>query len=284
MLKDQLLKASLALVGTSFALSGCDQLSGGNVASQVTSTTTATSQPTKVDAYFIDSPVENLAYSSKSYSGYTNSQGGLQCQQQEEVAFSIGSLSLGTAICQRIITPQTLAAKKVTTTEPVTTTSPSGVVTQTGTKQVVTMQPVSSSDPSVVNRVRLLLSLDKDNDASNGIQLPDATAQAAISQKTLDFTDEANFTNVASDVVNRLVGRSLVDSATASAHFAQTLQSLRQVTDSQNSSYQIGQYYQATTGGYNEDQFEKDHGLQKTESKENYENEHEGSENEYEDD
>ena len=240
-IKEKLHIASVALIAASMNLSGCNQItsSGLTTGSTLVSGTSESSTASQalpanaIQAQFVDAPVANLRYQSKSFSGYTDSTGGFKCSSQEEVSFYIGKLKLGTSICQKIVTPLTLAAKKVVVSQPITTTSPSGVVTQTGTKQTVQVQPAKASDPGVINRVRLLMTLDGDGNPNNGIQLPTSQEQRKVTVTTVNFDNTATFDNDASNIVSQLTNGSLVDAQTASAHFSQTLANLPQLPSNQ---------------------------------------------------
>ncbi len=246
-IKEKLHIASVALIAASMNLSGCNQIASSGLAtgsipvsggSSISSTPAQVLPANTIQAQFVDAPVANLQYQSKSFSGYTSSTGGFNCSSQEEVSFYIGKLKLGTSVCQKIVTPLTLAAKKVVVSQPITTTSPSGIVTQTGTKQTVQVQPAKASDPGVVNRVRLLMTLDGDGNPNNGIQLPTPQEQRKVTVTTVNFDNTATFDNDASNIVSQLTNGSLVDAQTALAHFSQTLSNLPQNASSQTTNTQ----------------------------------------------
>ena len=98
-MKNRLLQLSIGLVTTA-SLTACG---GGNNTGSVPTGQT-------VSAQFLDAAVSNLHYASFSYAGETNAAGNFTCALNEEVTFSIGALALGSAICQRIVTPQTISA------------------------------------------------------------------------------------------------------------------------------------------------------------------------------
>ncbi len=66
----------------------------------------ADSSPSLVLGYFIDAPVEGLSYTcSSGLSGITQANGGFTCNQGDSVTFKLGTLTLGTALVESVITP-----------------------------------------------------------------------------------------------------------------------------------------------------------------------------------
>lgn len=189
---------------------------------------TGLAEGTSINARFVDGVVESLQYKSTSNSGTTNVNGGFICASGEVVEFVIGSLSLGTSICQGIVTPQTLAAKKIPKEVPTTTTSVSGYTTTAGIKVVNEAQPVNYNAPEVTNRVRLLMSMDTDS-VEAGIQLPAAIEQAKVTTTSLNFADTTSFETNALAVLQAMTptaNRSLVQTVDAEAHFKASLDGL----------------------------------------------------------
>lgn len=259
-MKNRLLQLSMGLVTTA-TLTAC----GGG--------TSTGSVPTGqvVSAQFLDAAVSNLHYESYSYAGETDTAGGFSCAFNEEVTFSIGALVLGSSICQRIVTPQTISATITQVPAPAqTTTTASGVVVSNGnTVQPTVQSTVLPDSPDVVNRVRLLLTLDTDSDASNGIQLPPLAEQNNVTLTTLDFSDTTSFDNSAPGEIIGMMpsvsNRSLVDAVTASAHFNDTLAYITSISETPGTQptsppVNIGQYYDDNTGWFDEDALEAEHG------------------------
>lgn len=177
-------------------------------------------------ARFIDSAVSGLSYKANSYSGTTDAKGDFMCKSGEQVAFLVGQLNIGQSACQTIITPQNIASTKTTKMVTETVTNPSGYTSKQVTRQVTVDVPANQNDASVVNRVRFLLTLDTDSNPDNGIQLPSNAEQAKITQTTIDFANTLAFENAVSAIISAMPSvsnRSLVDAATASAHFNTTL-------------------------------------------------------------
>ena len=227
-------------------------------------------QSSTISGQFLDSAVSNLVYTSFSNTGVTDAAGNFRCALSEEVTFNIGSLLLGTSICQRIITPQTLAADITqTVSQPAqTVTSASGTVSSTGGVTQTIVTPALPNDPGVLNRVRLLLTLDTDSDPSNGIQLPALSEQNNITQTSLDFSNTNNFDNAVTTIIQQLPSvsnRSITDSLTAQAHFNETLQTMPTVTTTIQNNNQpsipifIGPYYDDESGAFDEDRLESEH-------------------------
>jgi hypothetical protein len=109
------------------------------------------SQPPALTGVFVDGPVQNLIYHTATQSGNTDADGQFLYAEGETITFSIGSVVLGSAPAAPIMTPMSLV-------------------------------PGASGpdDPAVINMVRLLLSIDSNQDAADGIQLSDAAHTAAM--------------------------------------------------------------------------------------------------------
>ncbi|MFZ6733376.1 esterase-like activity of phytase family protein [Undibacterium sp. Ji42W] len=138
-------------------LSACGGSSNNSVV-----TTPAT--PTPVNGIFLDAAVDGLEYSvAGGTKQNTSATGGFSCNAGDTVAFSVGSIGLGSASCATTITPLTLANSS------------------------------NIKDDSVVNRLLFLQLLDEDNDVATGIKIP-ATVKTALAGQTLDFNaTAANF-------------------------------------------------------------------------------------------
>lgn len=252
-MKTNALKLTVGLLSGSL-LAGCGGDDGGSTGTVNTNTSTASydaatgkAKGTPINAKFIDGAVSGLQYKSNSYNGTTGTDGGFICASGDVVEFVIGSLSLGTSVCQGVVTPQTLAAEKSQqVVQGATTTSASGTTTVGGETVQTVLSPVIHTDPKVVNRVRLLMSLDTDSDATNGITLPSATEQANVSTTSLDFATTATFDNTATAVLQAMTStanRSLVSSTDASTHFNSVLTSL--VATDTNYNLSTGAYVDA---------------------------------------
>ncbi|MEY4758007.1 MAG: hypothetical protein RJA34_2905 [Pseudomonadota bacterium] len=118
-----------------------------------------------VNGVFLDSAVQGVAYkTSGGQTGTTDARGGYTCYAGQTMTFSIGAAVLGTVACDEAATPLELA----------------------GTTDINAV--------SVVNRLVFLQSLDKDDDASNGIEISSDVAKAMksldFSKKDTDFTVE----------------------------------------------------------------------------------------------
>lgn len=140
------------------------------------------SNPTSVDqpelpsvqqGIFRDSPVTGLSYVSGSESGVTDAEGRFTCATGQDVAFSIGSLSLGQMPCATLAHPPAL--------------------TSSG----------SFVDPRALNISRLLLVLDSDGDPTNGVGISEGLRSVAASWAPVDFAAAdfpAELAQVISDV------------------------------------------------------------------------------------
>ena len=138
-----------ALFILAFAVSSCGGGGGGG----------GTTTPTTSQGKFIDAAVEGITYTSGSLTGTTSADGTFSYQTGQSVTFSIGGITLGTVSGSSIITPVQLV---------------SGAVNET--------------NPTVVNIVQFLLSIDDDNNPANGIKITPAMVTAAAGLSNIDFT------------------------------------------------------------------------------------------------
>lgn len=115
-----------------------------------------------VNGRLIDGAVEGVAYitSVGGVSGVTGVNGTFTCQKGETVRFKIGDIDLGIASCTERVMLGDLA------------------------------QTSDTSQPQLLNRLVLLQTLDDDDDASNGIRIPAAVADA-FKGKSLNFSAAA---------------------------------------------------------------------------------------------
>ncbi len=260
-IKNRLLKLSIGLAAGA-SLTAC----GGGTTGSVPAGHT-------ISAQFVDAPVENLHYDSLSNMGDTDANGRFNCTLGEEVTFSIGKLALGKSICQRIVTPQTISATITQTTVPQTTTSASGVVLSNGAKTQSTVTATAKPDATeVINRVRLLMSLDTDA-TKTGIQLPTpAELKKDITQTSIDFKNTNTFDTEAANMIAQIPAgiiksnSGLRSVAEATTHFNQTLTNdipnITTTTTNGNGSAtptRIGSYYDDNTGTFNEKKLESEH-------------------------
>ena len=157
-MKKYLTLATLSLAASAL-LVGC----GGNTVE------TAETQT----GYFIDAPVAGLSYKTSSgFTGTTDSKGSFRYQEGEEVAFSIGKLTIGSA-------------------EP----------TQEG---LVSPRELSDNEETVQLILRTLQALDIDNNTSNGITIPPSviTALEGITAEVnlVELTQESEVLDISVDL------------------------------------------------------------------------------------
>ena len=157
---------------------------GGSSSSETESTKTGV---------FLDSPVSNIGYRTETKEGVTNAQGEYEYVSGETVTFFIGDLEFPPVTAAGVVTPLNIADTQDT------------------------------SDPVVVNMIRLLQTLDKNGNPDDGIEIAELAKQNATQ---VDFTlDAAAFE--ASNAVDSLVnnggqdsgGISLISIDDAIAHF-----------------------------------------------------------------
>ncbi len=107
---------------------------------------------------FLDSEVDGLTFICGSQSGTTDANGTFSYEQGGSCTFKVGDIVLGTANAQAVMTPISLVPGSV-----------------------------DETNPTVTNIVRFLMTIDDDNDPTNGIQITASVDTAAIGQ-SLDFT------------------------------------------------------------------------------------------------
>ena len=180
------IKLSIVSLAASAILVGC----GSN-----NSTTTVDSS--LETGYFIDAPVEGLAYETTSgVKGTTDKYGRFNYRKGEKVRFMLGKLDIGEAAPDQegLVTPETLA----------------------GTDEVLK-----------VRLLRVLQALDSDNDPSNGITISqdviDTLSQLSTQKYIMEFTEDSQLLeldkNLAEELDEDYDGRIDVDAQRAEAHF-----------------------------------------------------------------
>lgn len=188
---------NIALVISILLLASCGGSGGGDntTAPAAPDPDPPPETPSSSTGVFIDSIVTGIRYQTQSFSGFTNSRGEYNYLPGETVTFSIGGIVFGSSAAGPVVTPLSLVSGA---TDP--------------------------SDPVVTNIVRLLLTLDDDGDADNGISIPAATATAATGI-SVDFTvpDLAVDSGVTTLLASLPGTPALIDTATAQSHFANTL-------------------------------------------------------------
>lgn len=144
-----------------------------------------------------DAVVAGVTYSTQTQTGITNSGGQFRYRTGEMVTFFIGDIQLGPVTAGPVVTPLTLA----------------------GATNVM--------DQQVTNIVRLLLTLDADGNADNGVQITEATRIAATGA-VIDFdVPIAEFASDASVVAliaaADTTNIALVNATDAQTHLNETL-------------------------------------------------------------
>lgn len=163
---------------------------------------------------FLDGPVSGLDFSTFSWSYITDQNGTFSYQPEEEITFSVGGVILGTTQAKAIITPIDLVPGAAAEADP-------------------------ASNPTVINICRFLLSLDKDNDPDNGIEISEDTRNilAGFSFNFNDPLDDNPDVQRLFEMLNE-VGifpedvdggqRTLISEEAARLHFEKTLDKIRQ--------------------------------------------------------
>jgi hypothetical protein len=179
----------LATTISSLLLTGCG--GGGDSSSPASDTTT----PVIQTGVLLDSPVINIGYRTETLEGVTNELGEYEYVEGETVTFFIGDLEFPAVRATGIVTPLELADSDDT------------------------------SDPTVVNIIRLLQTLDENGDPDDGITITEAAKSAAtLVDFDLSINDFASSTAVTNLVANSgSTNLALVSQIDAIAHFEATL-------------------------------------------------------------
>ena len=176
---DKSIKILAMSVVASMFFVGCG---GGGSSSTNTSDVTPPSIG-NITGKFIDSEVQGLNYKCGDKSGTTNTKGEFTCTTLSDVSFFLGTYPIGTAKAVARITPETL-------------------------------YPTNSQ--AVTNILRLLQTLDKDGDPSNGITLD----QDKVKLLKANSTSITSKTSAEFDNISSVIGKSLVSEQDAQDHFA----------------------------------------------------------------
>jgi hypothetical protein len=193
--------AGLAACALALALSGCN--SGGSDSSPASSSgnnpppAAASNNATGV---FLDAPVQGLRVEhANGLSTTTGTLGEFQYSSGESLTFYLGAMKLGTVQAKTEITPLDLFATS------------------------------DSNNRKVVNLLRLLQALDNNDNPADGIQLNDATLQAAVAifgklSLDQDSTLFEKSADVSAILAKKRPGLTLPGVAAAQAHFSATRQ------------------------------------------------------------
>jgi hypothetical protein len=164
---------------------------------------TASDTSPQKKAYFIDSGVSNLAYSSPSYQGFTDNNGGFPYESGETTTFSAFGLILGSVV----------------TTVNSATFTPLDLFSTTDVK-----------NQSVKNALVFLQSLDIDQIAGNGIDLNHWDPMNEPDFSSLDITSTTFQNNLVSALENTDKTIPLVSELDALEHFENTIIKLNATT------------------------------------------------------
>ena len=154
----------------------------------------SSSSPSTATGYFIDSPVQGLTYVSGGQSGTTDANGKFTYEVGKTVKFSVGAISLGEVSAKGKMTPVDMVAN------------------------------ADASNTTVLKITRFLMTLDSDNDATNGITISDVTKTAAQSVSQIDFATatDADLTSA----LTPLTTNTTVSSSTAQTHLTSSIYGL----------------------------------------------------------
>jgi len=174
------------IVLLSFGLMACGGGGGGSAPVAIVET-----------GLFLDSRVAGVTYKTETRSGITSVNGEYEYVAGETVTFSIGGITLGSATASGIVTPLSLVPGAT-----------------------------DATNPMVTNIVKLLVSLDADNNPDNGLSIDQATLNAAettvidFNQSIVDFQTDSAVTGFMTGL-----GEALVSTNEAQTHFDGSMKS-----------------------------------------------------------
>ncbi|GIU35159.1 hypothetical protein L2719_18175 [Shewanella schlegeliana] len=180
------LSVSALAVSSMLALAGCGSDSDDSP------TPTPEPQPTVLTGIFSDSPVAGIGYETTDHSGVTDAKGQFSYNEGESVEFYIGATRFPSVTGQDEVTPMDL------------------------------YQTDTADHMGVINTLRLLQSLDTDNDPDTGIQLAEDIHETLAGHEVDPTAD--NFDEQAQEalVASGFAAEDLVDADEALAHFGQS--------------------------------------------------------------
>ena len=124
--------------------------------------------PASITGVFLDSPVNGLKYEANpsGQTDITRGGGKFICKEGDTIGFYVGDVALGQTLCKEIVTPIDLVPGAI-----------------------------DDKNPIVTNIARFLLSLDNDQDPSNGINISSDTTDE-VTGRQIDITNpELDFDN-----------------------------------------------------------------------------------------
>ena len=143
---------------------------------------------------FLDSAVSGLRYATPTHQGVTDSEGAFYYSEGESVVFSIGELAFPSITAAPTITPLELAESD------------------------------DIEDDQTVNLLRLLQTIDEDQNPENGISIP-KSAHEAVTIPKIRFNGTLDVEQFLGDIVAQIHddGRDLVQKEAALDHFVNAL-------------------------------------------------------------
>lgn len=184
-----------------FGLAGCGGGGGGGPANSGSEVTVDNTNKNIATGVFLDSKVEGITYISGSISGVTDANGTFRYETGGTVRFMIGDLLIGEAQGKELITP------------------------------VDFVRGGSVSQPTVLNIVRFLLTIDNDGNPDNGIQISKTMHNLAsknsisFAQSAADFAANGNVQTIISEITAATTAgaRTLVADSAAQNHLSGTI-------------------------------------------------------------
>lgn len=210
-MKNQLFRnfCHFLILVSSISLTAC-----GGGGSNGGSSPSGNNQPSVQTGVFLDSPVINIGYRTDTLESVTNNLGEYEYVEGETVIFFIGDLELPPVIAKGTVTPLDVAGS------------------------------VDTSDPTVVNIIRLLQTLDEDGNPDNGITITEiaksVATQVDFGLSINDFESSVSVTDLVTN--SGSTNTALISQTVAIAHFEETLDNNISINMSEKSASSVITY------------------------------------------
>lgn len=155
-----------------------------------------------LEGIFVDSPVKGLYYTTSTQSGYTDVDGKFKYKPGENITFYLGNLPIGSSNGKNLVT-----------------------VIDLNNDNYSNLDTLSNKS---INTLRLLQSLDKDNELSNGIDIVDEINDLNLT--ATDMQSEVDLQDLL-DNLNTTYGysKTLISNESAKLHFAESIEAINTI-------------------------------------------------------
>lgn len=220
----------IAIVFTIFIIIGCG--GGESLSSKDNNSSNTTIKSIKVRNILIDSPIKGVEYSCGSLRDVTNKNGEFFCLKNTIVTFKIGGVILGSTFLENNKTAFITPAK------------------------LYKLDNANITDIRLINFIRLVQSLDSDDNVSNGIDI-NKSVRETLKNVNLDISDK-NITRIELEKVVKKVGKTLIPQYKALHHYINTLKNVLKVKFKEEPYYYQQWYIDKNITFYNKNDINPD--------------------------